>query len=292
MKKTILAALLFTAIGTASAQVTLGGKVSEWVDNTKNGVSRDTSLVTEPTSNIAVSVRERLGNGMTARAVVETSLSGNTFGGSDTRLGDRQATVGLANKWGSLDFGRNVHSQFLAITTNDVFGTLYGSVAGDVHNLRGLRFGDAVFASVTPVKGLTLTAERSQADAVRAQSYSASGSIGPVKTTAAVFEQGGEKSTVVGLNTNVAGTTLTYIHSDDTGVVKSKGDTIGASRRMGQVTAKASYGKTNTDTTAYAVGMDYHLSKRTEVGLAFKNVDRAGKTADVSQVGVGLTHRF
>jgi len=292
MKKTILAALLFAAAGVANAQVTLSGKVSAWADNTKVDSTRSTSVVTEPTSNFGLTAKQRLGDGWRTTAVIETSLNGNTFGGTETRLGDRQATVGLANKWVSVDLGRNVHSQFLAITTNDVFGTLYGSVAGDVHNLRGLRFGDAVFASVTPVKGLTLTAERSQTDAVRAQSYSASGSIGPVKTTAAVFEQGREKSTVVGLNTKVAGTTLTYIHSDDTGVRNSKGDTVGASHRFGQVTAKASYGKTDTDVKAYALGADYHLSKRTEVGLAFRNVDRAGKTADVAQFGIGLTHRF
>lgn len=292
MKKTILAALLFAAAGVANAQVTLSGKVSAWADNTKVNSVSATDVVTEPTSNFGITAKQRLSDGWKTTAVIETSLQGNTFGGTDTRLGDRQATVGLSNKWVSVDLGRNVHSQFLAITTNDVFGTLYGSIAGDVHNLRGLRFGNAVFASVTPVKGLTLTAERSQADAVRAQSYSASAPIGPFKATVAQFEQGREKSTVVGLNTKVAGTTLTYIHSDDSGVVTSKGDTVGASHRFGKVTAKASYGKTDRDMTAYAFGADYHLGKRTEVGLAFRNVDRPGKTADVAQVGIGLTHRF
>lgn len=292
MKKTILAALLFAVMGTANAQVTLGGKVSGYVDNTKlNGVGT-TSVITEPTSNIAISVKENLGSGMTARAVVETSLNGNTFGGSDTRLGDRQATVGVSNKWASVDLGRNVHSQFLAITTNDVFGTLYGSVAGDIHNLRGLRFGDAVFVSVKAAKNLTLTAERSQADIVRAQSYGASTALGKVNLTAAKFEQGLESSTVVGLNTKVAGTTFTYIHSDDRGIVNSKGDTVGVSKKFGSVTAKASYGKTNNNVEAYSIGGDYHLTKRTEVSLAFRNVDRTGTAADLAQVGVGLTHRF
>lgn len=291
MKKTILAAVIFAATGAANAQVTIGGKVSEWVDNTKAGTARATSVVTEPTSNIAFSARERLGNGMTARAVIETSLSGNTFGGSDTRLGDRQSTVGLANKFGSVDIGRNIHSQFLAITTNDVFGTLYGSIAGDVHNLRGLRMSDAVFVSIVPAKGFVVTADRSQAEG-RAESASIKGPVGPVNATFAEFRQGGEKSTVVGLNTKVAGTTLTYVNSNDTGVVNSKGNSFGASHRFGQVTAKASYGRTDKDVTAHALGADYHLSKRTEIGVAYRSVDRAGSTGDVTQVGFGLTHRF
>lgn len=292
MKKTILAALLFAAMGTANAQVTLGGKVSAWAENTKVNSVGATSVVTEPTSNFAITAKESVAHGLTLKAVVETSLKGNTFGGDDTRLGDRQATVGLANKWASVDLGRNVHSQFLAITTNDVFNTLYGSVAGDIHNLRGLRFGDAVFASVTPFKGLTLTAERSQTDIVRAQSFGASGSIGPVNASVAQFRQGSEESIVLGLNTKVAGNTLTFIHSDDKGLIASKGNTLGVSRGFGSLTAKASYGKTNSDVTAYAVGADYHLSKRTEIGLAYRNVDRLGNTNDITQIGLGLTHRF
>lgn len=292
MKKTILAALLFTAIGTANAQVTLGGKISSWVDNTKVDGVGSTTVVTEPTSNVVITAREKVAHGLTATAVLETSLKGNTFGTADTRLGDRQATVGLSNSLVSVDLGRNVHSQFLAITTNDVFGTMYGSVAGDVHNLRGLRFGDAIFASVNVTKGLTLTAERSQTDIERAQSYGARGSIGPVNAAVAQFKQGAEESTVLGLNTKLFGTTLTYVHSDDKGLVASKGDTFGASKGFGPITAKASFGKNDADVTAYALGADYHLSKRTEVGLAYRNVDRLGDANDTTQIGLGFTHRF
>jgi predicted porin len=83
---------------------------------------------------------------------LDTSIGANTINGSGTQMGDRQGTVGLASKVGSIDIGRNVHSEFLAITNNDVFGTMYGSVAGDVHNLRGLRVSNGVFATVTHSK--------------------------------------------------------------------------------------------------------------------------------------------
>ena len=250
-------------------------------------------MVTEPTSNFAISVNEKLGDGLTARAVLETSLSGNTIDGVGTKLGDRQATVGFANKFGSVDLGRNVHSHFLAITMNDVFGTLYGSIAGDVHNLRSLRLGDAVFVTVNPTKGTSLAYERtSNGPAVDSTVVAANGSFMGVNASVARFEQGAEKSTVLGLNTKLAGNTITYVHSDDEGLVKSKGDSFGVSREFGPITAKASYGKTNTDTKAYALGADYHFSKRTSVNLAYRDVSATGTANDIKAVGVGITHQF
>ena len=60
----------------------------------------------------------------------------------------------------------------------------------------------------------------------------------------------------------------------------------------GPYTAKASFGKTNTDVKVYALGLDYNLSKRTAVGFAYNNVDATGTAQDVSKIGVGVTHRF
>lgn len=289
MKKIVLAAVLATASLAASAQVTLSGKVSEWVDNTKVGSAKSTSMVTEPTSNFAIGARETLGKDLVARAVVETSLSGNTIDGSGTKLGDRQMTVGFANKLGSVDLGRNVHSHFLAVTSNDAFGTLYGSVAGDVHNLRGLRMGDAVFVTVKPVKNLALSYDRAQDGA---EAFGANSSAMGFNVSFARFQNGNETSNVVALNRKFGKTTAFYSHSDDKGLVNSKGDLVGATHRMGQVTVKASYGRTDRDLTAYALGADYHLSKRTEIGVAVKNVDRVGTSGDVQTVGLGFTHRF
>lgn len=288
-----MATLFMAATGLASAQVSLSGKVSEFVDSSKVGGTKSTQLVTEPTSNFALSVNEKLGGGLTARAVVETSLSGNTIDGVGTKLGDRQSTVGLSGSLGSVDLGRNVHSHFLAITGNDVFGTLYGSVAGDVHNLRNLRLGDAVFVNVTPFKNLAVAYERSQGTVGQdATVIAGSTSLLGVSATVAQFEQGIEKSTVVGLSTKFLGNKITYTHSDDKGLANSKGDLVGIARDFGQITAKASYGTTNTDVKAYALGADYNFSKRTALTVAYRNVNKAGSAHDVEQVGVGLTHRF
>lgn len=294
MKKLVIAAALAVASIGAQAQVTISGKVSEWVDSSKVGsTSRVTTLWGEPTNNIAVNVRENLGKGLAVRATVETSLGGNTFGGDDTRLGDRQSTVGLVTDVVSVDLGRNVHSQFLAISTNDVFSTLYGSVAGDVHNVRGRRFSDGVFVSLTPVKNIKVSADRSvTATGQEITAFGLSTKMRNVSLAVAQFDQGSEKSTVLGLSADFKPVRVTYTHSDDKGVVASKGDLLGVSTRMDRVTLKASYGRTNADVKAYALGADYHFSKRTEVGVAYRNVDRVGSTADVAQIGVGLTHRF
>lgn len=293
MKKTILAIALTTMAGMASAQVTVSGKIGQYLDRSEQGSVTSTKSVTEPTSNFAIAAREKLGDGWRARAVIETSLVGNTFGGNDTKLGDRQATVGLASKSGSLDIGRNVHSHFLAIADNDVFNTLYGSVAGEVHNLRGLRFSDGMFLTVNPHPNLTLAVERSQPGSAMATNvFAGAAKVGALTATAARFEQGRETSNVFGLKGKLGNTNLTYAYSEDQGLVSSKGQLLGASQRFGSVTAKASWGKTNHDVKAWALGADYHLGKRTDLSLSYKAVDRVGTAADVNAVIAGLTLKF
>jgi predicted porin len=292
MKKVIFAAAIATMSTVASAQVSLGGKVSVWQDRTKIGQTTENSLWYEPTSNFAITAKENLGNGLTASAVIETSIWGNTFGGQETRLGDRQATVGVDSKVGGLHVGRNVHSQFLAITMNDAFGTMYGSVAGDVHNLRGLRFSDGAYVSVTGLPFFKVNYDRSQTVEQEASAASISASMGPVNGVVARYELDSEISTVVGVNAKYQNTTVFYSHSDNKGVLPSKGDLVSARQQIGAIALKASYGQTDADLKAYSIGIDYALSKRTEVGIAYRNVDNVTAVADVSQIGVGLTHRF
>jgi predicted porin len=300
MKKIVTATLLAGLVSIASAQVTISGKVSAYADHSRTGTAATTTqLVTEPTSNVAFSVSEKIGRDLTARGVIETSVRGNTIDGSnDTRIGDRQSTVGIGNKFGSIDLGRNVHSHFLAITNNDVFGTLYGSIAGDVHNLRSLRMSDAVYVSLNPAKNMSLAYEHTlNGPASDATVMAASARVWRFNTTVAQFEQGREKSTVLGVNTRVRGFNLTYVHSDDTSLVNgrpltTKGDSFGVSRNFGHITAKASYGRTDRNVDAYALGADYNLSKRTALNLAYRTVDAPGAARDVRALGLGVTHRF
>jgi predicted porin len=293
MKKIAIATLLAATTLVATAQVRVTGKISEFVDNTQTGAISKTSLATDPTSNITFSATETIG-GLKARVVLDTSLKANDpITGADTKIGDRQSTIGLSGKLVSMDLGRNLHSHFLAITNNDAFGTLYGSVAGDVHNLRGLRISNGTFFALTPMKGVTATYDRTQNGVgTEASSYSASAKLFGVNATVAQYTQGIEKSTVYAGSAKLGNTHVFYTRSDDKGAVTKTGDLIGASQQFGPVTAKASYGKTNTDVKAYAMGADYNLSKRTLVGINYRNVDAKGTTNDVKQVGVGVTHRF
>jgi predicted porin len=300
MKKIVLATLLAAASAVASAQVTISGKYSIWGDSTKTGGARTGPMVTDPTSNIAVGVKEDLGGGLSARAVVETTIgTTNTVDGTNnTQLGDRQSTVGLASRYGSIDLGRHVHSQFLAISNNDAFSTLYGSVAGDVHNLRGLRFSNGVFAATNfgPVNA-TYDRSNNSAGVEDVTSASLGAKLGPVDAVVANYTNasGTEKSTVVGANAKLGSMGVFYSHSDNhsqtVGETK-KGDLVGVSQGFGAFTAKASYGRTNTEVKAYNLGVDYALSKRTQVGVAYRSVDVAGTAQDIKQLGVGLTHRF
>lgn len=294
MKKIVMATLLATVSFVASAQVAISGKASLWMDNKKAGTTSSTVLNVEPTSNVAITAVEKLGNGVVARGVLETSLSGNTINGGETQIGDRQSTVGLSSNMGSIDFGRNVHSEFLALTNNDAFGTLYGSVAGDVHNLRGLRFSQGAFITFTPVKHMTVSYDRSASGtAHEVQSFSLTGQLAGVTVTAAEFKQGVEKSTVVGANAKLGEAQVFFTHSDDEGLHNSKGNLVGVRMPLAtKVVGKASYGKTNADVKAYALGADYLLSKRTEVGVVYRNVDTTGTAHDVKQLALGLTHRF
>lgn len=303
MKKILVAVLMAAASFTAFSQTVISGKGSAWFTRGTFGSQGTNFLYTEPTSNLAISSTENLGGGLTARAVLETSIAGNTYGlndGAGTQIGDRQATVGLSNKFGSLDIGRNVHSQFLAITSNDAFGTMYGSVAGEIHDLRGLRLSNGMFATVQVMPGVKVSYDYSNRDGAfnvtDAKSYAISASLAGVNGTVARYENGAETSTVVGANAKFGPTTVFYSHSENDGVLaitKKKGDLVGVTHAMGAVTAKASYGKTNKDVTGYSVGLDYALSKRTEVGIAFAKVDPLVPSKnDVSHYGVGLTHRF
>ena len=300
MKKIVLATLLAATGLVAQAQVTISGKYSVWGDSTKTGSTRTGTMVTDPTSNIAFGVKEDLGGGLSARAVVETTLgtTNSVDGTNNTQLGDRQSTVGLAGRFGSIDLGRNVHSQFLAVSNNDAFGTLYGSVAGDVHNLRGLRFSNGAFVA-TSIGPVSATFDRSNngAGVEDVTSMSLGANVGPVNAVVANYTNatGSEKSTVVGANGKLGSTGVFYSHSDNhsaTAGETKKGDLVGVSQGFGAYTAKASYGRTNTQVKAYNVGVDYALSKRTAVGVAYRSVDLAGTTQDVKQLGVGLTHRF
>lgn len=293
MKKAIISAALMATTALASAQVTVYGRINATVDNTKTGATTVNSIVND-TSRIGFRVSEDLGSGLAARAVIETSINSNDpAAGSDTQLGNRQSTVGLSSKLGSVDVGRQLHSVFTTVAAGDSFGALYGSIAGDVHNLRGNRLGNAVFVRFTAVPGVQVGVDRTHtATGAEATVYSASTTVAGVTVGASRFDQGAEKSTVASASMGFGNSKVFYSFSDNSGATNSKGHLVGVSQKLGAVTAKAGYGRTDRDVRAYNVGAEYAFSKRTDLLVSYRNVDAVGANADVKQIGVGITHRF
>ena len=291
MKKIVIATMLAAASIVATAQITLSGNLRPFLDNTNVAGSSSTSMKSD-SSRIGISASETLGGGLTARAMIETSVAAtNPVSGTETKFGDRQTTVGLSSNVGSIDIGRKFNSHFLAITSNDVFGTAYGSIAGDVHNLRTIRSGDAIF--VTAGAGnFSGSFDRTVTIGTESTSYSAVGVLGPVLATIAVFESGTVKSTMIAGQTSVLKLKTYVSYSlDKDNAVESTGTLIGASMPISTspLTAKISYGtKSLGDVKAYNVGADYALSKRTALSVAYRNVTGS----DTKQTGIGVTHQF
>lgn len=293
MKKFIVTAALLATTGLAVAQTSVYGRMNATVDSTKTGAVKVDSIVND-ISHIGFRVQEDLGRGLSARAVIETGItSQDPVNGADTQLGNRQSTVGLSSKLGSVDIGRSVHGVFTTLADGDSFGALYGSIAGDVHDLRGLRMSNGVFARTTVIPGFTVGMDRAHtATGTDAVVYSVGGKVAGVSVGVANFEQGAEKSTVASASLRRGNTGVFYSYSDNSGVSNSKGHLVGVSQKMGAVTVKAGYGKTDGDVKAYNVGADYAFSKRTAMSVGYRNVDRAGSASDVKQIGVGVTHHF
>lgn len=301
MKKIVLATVLAVSALAASAQVTVYGRLAEFVDSTKTGTVKVNSLVND-SSRVGFRAQENFGSGMSARVVVETTVAADDpKAGAATQLGDRQATIGLGSKFGSIDLGRKEHSQYIVMKNADpFFGATYASVSPDVANDRSRRMGDAAFVStnVGPVAASYDRSMYTSPTTADATSWSLGGKLGPVTAAVARFASGSDYTNMLTVSGQVAGMTLSTIQSTDkTGTVETTGRLYGASVPVsGALTVKGSYGtKTGLaagDVKAYNLGVNYAFSKRTSVLVAYRNVDAGGKTNDVKQTGVGLVHVF
>lgn len=292
MKKIALATILAAASIVASAQVSVSGAVRTFADRTTTGSSTVNSMVND-SSRIAFSATEKLANGASVRAVLDTAVAAtDPTTGASTQIGNRQSTIGITASGATVELGRNLNSYFLAIANTDAFTTDYGTIAGDVHNFRTIRSGSAAFASYT-AGPVTVAVDRTFADtATDTTTYSIVGKLGPVTGTVSQYQAGTEKSMLLAAQASYAGVALTASHGTSSGAAGDKvSNLLGASMKLGStpVTIKGSYGVATGSVVAYNLGADYALSKRTGVSVAYRNVDAA---TDVKSFGVGLTHSF
>lgn len=302
MKKIVLATVLAISAFAASAQITVYGRVAEFVNSTETGTVKVNSLVND-SSRIGIKAEEKLSSGLSARVVVETTVAADDpKAGAATQLGDRQATIGLGSKFGSIDLGRKEHSEYITMKNADPFvGATYASVSPDVINVRDKRIGDGAFLATTvgPVSASYDRSFYTSPTTAEATSWSLGGKVGPVTAAVARFESGADYTNLVTLSGQVAGVTLSTIQSEDkTGAVETKGRLYGASVPVPgtPLTVKGSYGiKTGLvagDVKAYNVGVNYAFSKRTSALFAVREVNAGSTANDVKQYGVGLVHSF
>ena len=295
MKK-VLIALTLAVAGVASAQVGIYGRVGTYLDNTKTGASTVQGMAND-LSHFGIRATENLGGGLTARATYETGIQANSPETSTTAFGDRQSTVGIAHKMGSVDLGRSVHTHFLAVSNNDPFGTLIGSSAADVHNLRGLRLSNAAFTSVN-FGNVSANFDRSTgAVGTAADPYAASliAAVGPAVLTYARYEAGAETSDVLAARAKFGATTVYGIASDNKGVTANtnRGQLVGASHNLGgPITVKASYGRIENGIKSYNVGAEYAFSKKTYAQVLYRNLEGPSAASDIRQVAGGLVVQF
>jgi predicted porin len=301
MKKLTLAALMAVTTTVSMAQVEISGKIGTYYESSEKAGVNTTSLQQEGTNNIAFKAKEDLGGGLSARVVVETKLFSNDPKSANTQLGDRQSTVGLANKMGSIDMGRNNHSAFNTLRFTDSFGALYGTIADDVHNFRANRFSNGVFLKATPYNGIGLSYDRVQASASGPEglSYGATAELGALKLDVSRWELGQDTSNVLGVVATISGYRLNFLTSEDTtSNVTTKGTSVGMSKQLGSspYTMMTSYGKktgvASSELTAYNVGMDYAFSKRTSGQVIYRKTDAVTAALDSRMVAVGLIHKF
>ena len=293
MKKVLLALTLAVA-GVASAQVGIYGRVGTYLDNTKTGTAAAVQGMANDLSHFGIRATEDLGGGLKARATYETYIQANSPETSTTAFGDRQSTVGIAHKMGSVDLGRSVHTHFLAISNNDPFGTLIGSSAADVHNLRGLRFSNAAFTSVN-LGNVTASFDRSTGATTDPYAASLVAAVGPAVVTYARYEAGAETSDVLAARAKFGATTVFGIASDNKGVTANtnRGQLVGASHNLGgPVTLKASYGRIENGIKSYNVGAEYAFSKKTYAQVLYRTVEGTSAATDVKQVAGGLVVQF
>lgn len=302
IKKIVTALLVLGALASAHAQTNTGsvsiyGRVSTYYDNDKVGALGSVNKITDDVSRIGFRGQEDLGGGARAYFQVETSLGLDTA--PATSLGNRVGIVGLSNKLGGVELGRQHHSIWRTLANYDPLGNLYGTTAASVHNAQGNRFGNQVQVYATPFETVKAAYQKSFSEVpggADGNSWQLEGKLGGVNATVAGLDNGaGNTSTIYGAKYTVkaTGTTLLALYSEDkVGAVETQGKTIGVNQRVApNVVLLAGYGE-NQLVKSYAAGATYELSKRTRINARYLNEDNVVAAKDRKQFGVGIEHVF
>jgi predicted porin len=322
MKKTILALAAFSAASAFAADsVTIYGIADSWFGQTKVGAAPTQTVVQSgglSTSRLGFSIKEDLGDGLGAFAVIEDQI--NLDNGTKGAAG-RKYVVGLSGDFGSVSLGRQAtpFEDFYTksfYTMDSAFDGMKqnGRAAGYTHTARidnGVRYDSPNFDGFTASAHLGLGEDK--AATVRARqtwSLSARYSNGPL-----VIGLAHQKDEVQALPATINRTTNTVIAgSYDFGAAKvnlgynmAKKSNVapkensynlgvvvpaGAFSFLAQVgQSKVSNGGAKTN--SFGLEGRYALSKRTTVyaGAGQSKISGAANP-NIRNIGVGIRHTF
>lgn len=327
MKKSLIALAVAGVVAAPAAFAATGnvdvyGVMNIAVQDTD--VANETPAVVDNVSRIGVKGSEDLGGGLKAVWQIEQGLSpavsasAGVGGGS---LATRNTFIGLAGDFGTVLAGRHDTPYKLGTGSLDIFGdTIADYNAGRLDSVQlitngndarvnnaiayvsptwsGFHFAAAVVtvdnagASDEAVDAISVTGVYVNGPLFGSLSYQDTGDLAGANGTA--------EATKLGLGYTLDTTKFGLVYETiDSGAAATDRDSwlLNVAHGMGPITLKAQYGQVSnggpagTDETAYALGVDYALSKRTAAYFVYGNGDNE-VGSDVSGWNIGMKHSF
>ena len=295
MKKFALVLAMVLAAGAAQAQVSVYGKVRQYMDNDKVGTAAGVTALTNDTSRIGIKASEKLSNGLTATAVFETGVGADAPGA--TTLGDRESTLGLAGNGFGIRAGRASHAYDFVIGSFSPVND-FGASTGTTHTQPASRIQNAVFGAVNvgPAAVRYDHGLSEVAGGTDVQAGSIAATFGRVAVGAARHTGSGSDYTAAGASYNAGVATVYGLWSEQktAGAVVNTGKSVGVAVPVTgtAVTVKGSYGTNTADTKAYNLAATYAFSKNTMAHAVYRKENAVLSSADRQQFGVGLEYNF
>ena len=328
MKKTLVAvAALAASAAFAQSSVTLYGVADAYFGSEKiDGVTSQTVVNSGglSTSRIGVSVKEDLGAGLSAFAVIEGAVGlDNGAGGLGA---DRKSVVGLSGDFGAVSLGNQATplndalENIIDAQGNSAFSAVTAAMAGDVANAgvtqsqytNSVRYDSPNFDGFSGAIQVGLGEDKDMftpGSASRGVSLNLAYANGPLAAGLAYQNDKGQgsgapsdKTTALGgsYDFGVAKLGLGYTRMTSTGQPNFRLVNVGVSVPFGAFTVVGQYADGKVSNTSgkvqsFALEGRYALSKRTTAYAGYNNTKEdigGGPDFKTNRFGVGMRHVF
>jgi predicted porin len=294
MKKTLIALAAVAVSGAAFAQSTVS-----ITGNADVGYSKSTGAKglfkhggDNSTPAVNFSIVEDLGGGMSAQALYE--INPNL---AATTIGKGQAFVGLTGGFGTVRLGMPNTGLLATQAGRTPFGTALGSNYGaqlGSATTANTRMAGAIQYRAPAMGGFGIVIDHSPATAALEANtiFSISGAVAGVTLNFSNSQNHlgtADGRTDFSASAKLAGATLYFGHGKSDAAGQKAVNNIGAMYPMGAISLRANMAKQGDD-SATTLGVQYDLSKRTNVYAKFDTTEKAG--ADVKTTAFGLRHSF